>query len=172
MALTASFAATQTIGLPSKIYLSDTSTGSDVAITSRRVYLTDAAGNAVVPTGTTTSYILWPYANSTITIDVLEQDMALNVQVDWLNVSNAVLYTSTQTLGFTMYSEMFYYELTQSQTGIPLIIADTNYYQNKMILRCNIDEANQAITYAGDLYAAQSALDRAAYLIANQTLFF
>lgn len=172
MSFSPSFLASQSLGSPSVINLQDTSTGSDVAIVSRRVYLTTDAGTFLVPSGTTTDYITWAYINATTSIDVLENDMCLSVLVQWLDVSNNVLYSSTQLCVFTLYSETFYYGLTQNQTSVPDIINDTNYYNNKMILRCSIDEANNATYYGLDIYSAQSALNRAAYLIANQNDFF
>lgn len=168
-----SFTATQVIGQPSNIVLTDTSGGSDVAVTGRVVRILNAAGNPVVPTGNPSSiFILWPIANATITLNVLPTDASYSVQVDWVNVSNAVLYTLTQKFSFTLYSETFYYSLTQLQSASPGIVQDVNYYTNKLILRCSIDEANQAIAYAGDLFSAQSALNRAAYLIQNQNTAF
>ncbi len=168
----ATFAASQTIGFPNIITLTDQHVGTDAAVTGRKVYLTTAAGTYLVPSGTSTDYVLWAIANSSINLDVLTTDMALNIRVDWIDVSNNVLYTKTILFDFTMYSETFYYGLTQNQTSYPNIVDDTNYYNNKMKLRCSIDEANNSVTYGSDIYSSQSALDRAAYLIANQNNFF
>lgn len=174
MPLVPNFTASQTIGLPSIISLVDTSTGSDVLITSRRVALIDSQGNYITAAGTftTPTYTTWAYASSSTSIDCLTTDMALLITVDWLNVGGSVLYTKTTLYDFTMYSETFYYGLTQNQTSSPNIVNDTNYYNNKMILRCNIDEANNAVTYGSDIVSSQAALDRAAYLIANENDYF
>lgn len=170
---TATFAASQTYGLPSYINLTDTHTGTDVLVTGRKIYITDAAGNPVVPSGNPSPiFILWPIADATIDLDILQYDMALKIIVTWDNVSNVALYTDTNYYAFTLFSETFYYGLTQQQTSNPNIIQDTNYYNSKMILTCSIDEANNAIQYASDLVSAQGALDRANFLITNQNDFF
>mgnify|MGYP000396776706 CR=1 FL=1 len=48
MALSVNFTAQQTPGLPGTILFTDTSTGTDVAVTQRRVYIQTAAGNYLV----------------------------------------------------------------------------------------------------------------------------
>lgn len=168
------FSASQTYGNPSTVTLSDDHTGIDAAVTGRKIYITDAAGNPVVPSGNPSSiFVLWPLADGlTIDLDILANDLALKIIVTWTNVSDVALYTDTNYYAFTLYSETFYYTLTQAQTSDPNIIQDANYYNSKMILRCSIDEANNAIQYASDLVSSQGALDRALYLIQNESLFF
>ena len=118
MSFTPNFTTYQLAGSPSTIYLEDTSTGSDVAITQRRIYITDYEGNYVVPSGTTTDYVNFPLIHNTIYIDCLTEDMALTVTVQWLDVNNVVLYDKTDLIGFTLYNETFYYSLTQGQAAI------------------------------------------------------
>lgn len=91
MPLVPNFTGTQQIGLPSCVYLTDTSTGSDVAITQRRAYIQDVQGNYLVPSGTTTDYVVWSILDTSISIDCLTQDTAPYVLVQWLNVSGTVL---------------------------------------------------------------------------------
>jgi hypothetical protein len=101
--------------------------------------------------------------------------MALDITVEWLNVSNTVLYTTTSLEGFTLYNETFYYSLTQAQAMIsnPSYIAqDTNYYNNKMKLRIFIDSGNQAIAIGNDITSAQECYDAATYIVSNQQNFF
>lgn len=175
MPLTPSFSSSQIIGQPSSIVLTDTSTGSDVAVVKRRVYLVNYLGENVVPSGTTTSYIDWNILDSSITIDCLTEDSALNVTVQWLNVSNVVLYSATDLKGYTLYNETFYYSLTQAQSAASNpsnIIQDTVYYTNKMKLRVLIDSGNQAITLGDDIASAQQCYNGATYLTNNQDLFF
>ena len=172
MALTPNFSASQAIGLADEIILTDTSTGSDVAITQRRVYIQNSEGDYLVESGTTTDYEVWAYADSSITLDVLTEDTACNITVRWLDVSNAVLYSKTTLFAFTMNTETFYYSLTQAQTSSPNIINDTFYYGNKTALRSEIDSANNAVEYGSDIYAAQAALDRATTLVNGQNEYF
>ena len=82
MALTPLFTSSQTVGLPNIITITDTSTGSDVLVTQRRVYLIKQDGTYLVPVGTTTDYIVWDYADVSIDIDALDKDYCLNVKVD------------------------------------------------------------------------------------------
>jgi hypothetical protein len=169
MSFVPAFSPTTILGLPLRLTITDESSGADASITQRRVYLRKADGTYLVPDGTTTQYIEWAIANSFINLDVLTKDFALAIRVDWLDVSNNVLYTSSNTFVFTQYSELFYYGLTQQLAGNYPIIADNNYYSNKLLLRVEIDSANQAVSIGGDILASQSCLDRAAYLISKQS---
>ena len=175
MPLVPNFSTSQTVGSPSIINIQDTSTGSDVAITQRRVYLLDWQGNYVVPSGTTTSYVQWPIAQSTISINCLTQDMALQVTVQWLNVSNVVLYDSSDLVGFTLYNETFFYSLTQAQAAASTpttILQDTTFLKNKSNLRLFIDSGDQAVSLASDIVSAQQCYNLASNLVTNQDLYF
>jgi hypothetical protein len=166
------FTASQYSGTPSIITLTDTSTGSDVTIVSRRVYLLQANGTFLVPTGNTTDYILWDLVDPSISIDVLSQDSALSITVQWMNAGNTVVTSKTISFAFTAYNETFYYGLTESQVANSNLTASTNWYQTKLILRVEIDSADQAITFASDIYSAQAALNRATFISTNQSYFF
>lgn len=178
MAISQNFTASQSSGAPNIITLTDTSTGVDTAVTSRRIYLLQSNGTYLVPDGITTNYIVWAITNTTtreplaINLNVLTEDTALSVRVDWLNATNIVLYTSSNTFAFTAYNETFYYGLTESQVANPNLSASTNWYQTKLNLRVEIDSAKQAIAFASDIVSAQEALNRANYISTNQAYFF
>ena len=172
MPLTPNFTASQFSGTPSVITLNDTSTGSDVAITSRRVYLLQANGTFLVPAGTTTDYVVWDLVDTSIDLDVLSQDSALSITVQWMSSTNTIVTSKTISFAFTAYNETFYYGLTESQVANSNLSASTNWYQSKLVLRVEIDSADQAITFASDIYSAQAALNRATYISTNQALFF
>ena len=172
MPLVPNFTASQYSGTPSVITLTDTSTGSDVTITSRRVYLLQSNGTFLVPTGTTTDYIVWPLANSSIDLDVLTEDTALSITVQWMSSTNTVVTSKTISFAFTAYNETFYYGLTESQVANSNLSASTNWYQTKLVLRVELDSADQAITFASDIYSAQAALNRATFISTNQSYFF
>ena len=172
MPLTPNFTASQFSGTPSVITLNDTSTGSDVTIASHRVYLLQANGTFLVPAGTTTDYVVWDLVDTSIDLDVLSQDSALIITVQWMSGLNTVVTSKTISFAFTAYNETFYYGLTESQVANSNLSASTNWYQTKLILRVEIDSANQAITFASDIYSAQAALNRATYISTNQALFF
>jgi hypothetical protein len=175
MPLTPNFSTSQVAGSPQEVVITDTSTGSDAAITKRRVFLVDYEGNYVVPEGTTTSYVEWPLAQTSIAIDCLTEDMALTITVLWLNVSNATLYSKTSLAGFTLFNETYYYSLTQGQAAVgnpSFILQDNAYFQNKSKLRCLIDSGNQAVTLGYDITSAQECYDLATYMVTNQNLYF
>lgn len=172
MPLTPNFTASQFSGTPSVITLTDTSTGSDVAITSRRVYLLQANGTFLVPAGTTTDYVVWDLVDTSIDLDVLSQDSALSITVQWMSSTNTIVTSKTISFAFTAYNETFYYGLTESQVANSNLSASTNWYQSKLVLRVEIDSADQSITFASDIYSAQAALNRATYISTNQALFF
>jgi hypothetical protein len=171
MSLTVNFATSQTYGVPDSINFVDTSTGTDNTITSRRVYMKTSANTYLVQKGTTTNYEVWGINNSTITLDVLTKDYALEITVQWL-AGSTVVYSKVYSLGFTLYNETFDYQLTQVLSGNPLVINDNNFFPNKSDLRVNIDSGNQAIFFATDIFAAQQCYDRATNLRLNSQYYF
>lgn len=176
MALTPNFSASQTIGLPDEINLSDTSTGSDVLIVTRHVYIQDANGDYLVETGTTTDYEVWDYADSSITLDVLTQDTACNITVQWLSVSGIVLYTKTVLYEFSLNADQFLLNLTLAQISSNINAAGLSYnkafYLNKMKLYVAVQDAANAVAIGSNIAGAQAALNRAKYLIDNPNLFY
>lgn len=178
MALSPNFSASQNYGTPNIITLTDTSTGSDVTITKRRIYLLQSNGEYLVPNGTATEYIEWNMTNTTTReplnkdLNVLTQDTALTITVQWLTSSNTIVVSKTTSFAFTAYNETFYYGLTESQVANSNLTASTNWYQNKMILRVELDSATQAISFASDIFSAQAALNRATYISTNSSYFF
>lgn len=174
MALTPNFQTSQVLGLPSQIVFSDTSTGSDGTITSRRITMVTASGEYLTTSGTSTTaaYETWPYPiGDDITLDVLEQDMCLNITVQWMN-GTTVVYTKTILCLFTLYTKTFFYYLTQQQAANPALIQDNNYFLNKAKLWTYITSAINATEIGGDIVNSQIALDQATYLISNENMFF
>jgi len=172
MPLTPNFTASQNSGTPNLIFLTDTSTGSDGTITKRRIYLLQSDGTYLVPAGTATNYIEWALVDTTTSLNVLIQDTALSITVQWLTSVNVVVATKTTSFAFTAYNETFYYGLTESQVANANLTASTNWYQTKMILRVELDSAYQAISFASDIFSAQAALNRATFISTNQSYFF
>jgi hypothetical protein len=172
MPLVPAFTATQVLGEPSVIVLTDTSTGSDAAIAARRVYLRLANGSYLVPDGTTTDYVDWPLADTTIELDVLTVDKAVDITVQHLNSSDVALYTKTTLCLFTQYAKQFLYDLTQGQTGNPVLVNDNDYWEKKSQLFTEVDSALNAVEMANDVYAAQACMDRAQKIIDNAEYYF
>lgn len=166
------FDTSQIIGSPNTILIQDVSTGSDVAITSRRVTLTLYDATTIVPSGTTTSYIAWPLATNPISLNVLQKDQSISVLVQWLSVTNTVLYSKTILTVFNMYASMLDDTLITAQQAKPNLVNDTVYYTNRIKLRVAINDAINSITDMSDITNSQQACDRGMYFVDNQSLFF
>ncbi len=94
MPLTPNFTATQLLGSPNLLEFNDTSTGSDPAVVNRWIYIQQANGTYIVEgSNTTTDYTEVPYIIDPVTLDVLTKDVAVQITVEWLDSSDAVLYT-------------------------------------------------------------------------------
>lgn len=174
MPLTPNFSATQVLGEPSVIYLADSSTGSDVLIVSREVIITNAASKYITAAGvsTTPTETVWALADTTTSIDCLQQDMAVYIRVNWLSAAGATLYTKITLLGFYSYTNEFLLQLTKNQIPDPTILADTNYWENKTKLHTLLKDATNAVSVGGDIYSAQNSLNLADYMIQNSANFF
>jgi len=172
MALSVNFTATQSAANPNEITLTDTSTGSDGTITTRRVYIATADGTYLVESGTSTDYEVWALPLATnITLDVLTEATSPNITVQWL-AGNTVVYSKTTLFDFNLQIYLALIGLTQTQLSNPNIVQDTTYYGNKIQLMVNAKDSETAVTYNDDIYLAQSALDRANYMVENSDYYF
>lgn len=172
MSFTPNFSAGQAIGLPSQIVFTDTSTGTDGNIASRRIYLQQVGGTYLVPTGTSTDYIAWAYNLVTKTVDVLNDDYSLLITVQWLDSGDAVLYSKTVLYEFSLYGQNFQYQLTQDMISAVNILQDISYYKSKGELIMQLDSAAQAVEYLGNQTYSQQCLDIATNMRLNQKYFF
>ena len=172
MPLTQNFTCSQIIGAPSEIVFEDTSTGSDVAVTGRRIYLQTNLGTYLVPSGTTTSYIAWLLATNPFTVDVLDSDYSLTVKVDWIDVSNAVLYTKTLVYVFQRFNIEFDYSLTYSEANGNASLNSANWLKGRMQLLLSIQDADNAITQASSITDSQAAIDRGTYIRLNPNVLY
>lgn len=172
MALTPNFTVTQTPGSPSVVSIADDSTGSDGAITSRRVYLAEYDGSFLVPSGTGTEYVAWALADTSIDIDALDKDYAIVATVQWLDVSNNILYAKSSLYGLTGWGEDFDYSMTQMLAVNPNNVNDNDFFVNKLLLRNYLDSGDNAISRASDQYAAQLCYDKATDLRLGSPYYF
>jgi len=172
MPITPAFTVSQSGLTPSDVTLNDTSSGSDIAITQRRVYFRTATGSYLVKSGTTTDYEIWAYANASQTFNILQQDQALEIIVQWLDVSNNILYTLTQIYCLPQYNKNFFYYLLQNQALTPGIYQDTNYSSNLALYWINIIGAIYAIEIGADVSASQNCLNRATAMMQAQSYYF
>jgi len=157
---------------PNLITVNDTSTGSDVAITSRRIYFQTSQGTYLVEIGTTTDYEIWSYADSSETFDVLTEDSALSIVVQWLNISNTILYTYTQVYPFSEYNKQFAVYLGDLQATTPGILQDVNYATNMAIFWMYIVYAINMVEIAADISSSQNLFNKGTYMRQNESLFF
>lgn len=167
------FTVSQSAEAPTTCIFTDSSTGSDVLITSRRIYITDSGGNAVVPAGTSTAYISWAYGTNPLTVlNLILVDTAVSVTVQWLDVSNAVLYEDDDSFCLAQNNKQFFYYLIQQQGLTPSIVQDANYFSNLAMYWTNIIGAIQAIEDASDLAGSQNCLNRATEMMTNESKYF
>lgn len=171
MSFVPSFTATQTLGNPSIIDFTDTSSGSDVAIDSRRISLQTAYGTYLNVEGDTSQYIAWALADTEVSEDVLDKDWGLYAKVDWLDVGGDVLYTLTQLTGFTSFNEDFAYRCCQMISSNSRNTTDNNFLDNLLTVRIAIDSGNQAIVRYEDITTAQICYDEAT-AISSQAQYY
>lgn len=170
------FIAIQQYPNTSNILFEDLSTGDDPNITSRRIYPRNAAGDLVLEEGNTLGYINWPLPiNNTLTVDLLSKDMALNIQV--VCISSSPLpdsdYDVTKLEGFTKNIKQFIYDRSQDIAAQPQIRNDTTFIYYYELLQSEVDTVELAVSPdIEDILDAQSAIDRAYFVMNNQNNFF
>ena len=151
MALTPNFTVTQSYGSPSNLTFTDTSTGSDENVASRRIYMQLPNGDYIVDSGNPNDYLTWSYDFPEVTLDILKKDVAVTITIDWLDSSDVKLYTNTQIFAFTNFNEKFDYGTTQMLTANPILINDNDFFTHKADMRISIDSGNNAFNLVGDL---------------------
>lgn len=168
MAFNGLFTATATANA-STIILEDVSTGSDGGLTGRTINIYQTSGQLLV------AEIAWPIADDTITLDILQQDVAVNIVVNWQSSSPLAppsTYVYSLIKAFVKYGQQFLYNLTQYQQSNPSVVQDVNWYSNKTKLFCLIESALNAITDGEDVFGAQSMISQYQLLINYQNYYF
>lgn len=140
----------------------------------RRIRLIKTNLATLVPDGTTTSYIDFPYAGGdTITINALTRDYALNVVADWISVDpqSGSTYQASLICSFLSYNTNNEYGIIQALTAKPSCIYDINYWANLGIVQTEKANAIWA-TYYQEQRSAQWAINRSALLLSNPVINF
>jgi len=157
--------------------LTDTSDYTDEpenTFTGRTITLTTSSGGTLVPAGTLTTYIDFPFSGgASITIDCMERDYALIVTVEWISddPQPGSIYESSLVYGFESYDKNGEYGVIQALIARPSIVQNLTYWLNLGKLQTFIHCANQAVYYQQQ-DSAQAALNRGAYLLnTNLTSF-
>lgn len=174
MALTTpNFSITQSDADPSYITITDTSIGSDLGLTARRILMALPNRTYLTTSGvaSTLTYIDWPIGSTSMTISVLPRSEAPTVTVDWMTGAVAT-YTKTTKYCLDLADYIFGLGLTMDQVADNSITQDANWYANKMQLVVNICDAENSITYINDTTLSQNSLDRNYWLISNASKFF
>jgi hypothetical protein len=169
------FSVSQTPANPAYVIITDTSIPQNYAgygIDKRIITIKDIYGNYIVPAGTTTNYIDWALLDNPKSLMILTQDTAVNIQVDWLDSANTVLYTLNNNYCFSQYNKQFLYYLIQLQAHTYNIIQDTNYWRNVGVFWANIIGAINAVEIGDDISASQACLNRATNMAQNQAYYF
>jgi hypothetical protein len=82
------------------------------------------------------------------------------------------LYTTSTIQAFTIYSESFYYTLTEQQAAAyPLLMGDV-WNNAKAILRCELDSAYNSCDIGASVYNGQMCCDRAAQIVSDKKYYF
>lgn len=171
MALTVSISVSQSAIAPANITVTDTSTGSDAAVTQRRVFVQDSEGTYLTGDDSV-DYDTWAYADSSKTLSILEGDLAANVLVQWLNVSNTVLYSTNTNYPFPNFGKQFFIYLVQSQGLTPGVYQDTNYGGNLGVFWANLVGGINQVELGNDIAGAQNLFNRTNEMRLNESYYF
>jgi hypothetical protein len=165
MSLNPSFTIGNNASIQSQFLVTDTSTGSDPAITNRLLFI-----NLVDNSTFTGAPIQFPLsAGTTITPSILTSDFAFAATMQWVGSSGNVLYQVVGQLGvFTGFLENFEYNLCQQIAAQANLLNDVNFFNNWSKLRTLIDAANNAITIGSSIYNSQSMILLGQFIVNNQ----
>lgn len=173
MALSPDFLIGQVTGIPQSILIEDTSTGSDVTIVARHIFLTQDNGDTLVPSGTTTNYILWPLVDTSFTIEnILDMDYSLTVTVNWVDVLGATVETKSEDSNFKMYNSLFNYSLVSDEANGLASLNSINWLTSRMKLYLALNDSDTSVTDMSSITNGQDANDRGTYLRENKNLFY
>jgi len=169
MAFSADYSVSQGLN-PANFSLTDTSTGSDPALTGRTIYLYQA-DNSLLGGGP----IDWPLSmGATIAINgLLNWDYSINGVVTWQSSSPipGSTYTKAQIITFTGNSNEFAYNLVQQISSNQAITRDTNFMYNLSLVNSDILNADRCSSF-GDQGAAQECLNRIYNFYINRNFYF
>jgi hypothetical protein len=172
MSFTQNFSITANITTPSAFSLSDTSVGSDGAITGRYVYVQTNDGSYLTPTGNSGNGINWTLASgAAITIDCMDKDYALNITVFWIGGST-ILYQKTILAEFNAYARTYRAKLFKSIATNPKQLDNANFFNVYSNITTYINGANEAVTLMSDITLAQLGNNKAKFYIDNPQLAF
>jgi hypothetical protein len=171
MAFFGVFVVTQTSDITSFTITDTSNYGSEGTGTfsGRTIAIYKVDGTLLVPE------ISFPFSagNSYTVPGALLDDYSLSIVFNWLSLSPqpGSTYTETLVTTFLNYTKQFLYEKVQDIAAQSNVLNDTGYYESLNKVQTEVDNAVNATTYS-DQFNAQSAIDRANYIIQNQSYFF
>jgi hypothetical protein len=169
MAFSGDFSVSQGIDVQS-FTLTDTSTGSDPALTGRTISL-NLVDNQKLGGGD----ISWPLSDgsSKLISGLLLRDYSLNIGVTWESSSPipGSTYSKSHIVTFTGNSNLFAYGLLQEIAANQGLTNANGFLFNLFLVNSDINNADRATEFL-DQGSAQAALDRIYYKIVNKNLFF
>lgn len=169
MAFSGDFSVSQGIDVQS-FSLTDTSTGSDPALTGRTISLT-LVDNQLLGGGS----ILWPLSDGSTKLinGLLLRDYSLNIGVTWQSSSPipGSSYSKNRIVTFTGNSNQFAYGLLQQIAANQGLTNDNGFLYNLFLINSDVNNADRATDFL-DQGSAQAALDRIYYKIVNQNTYF
>lgn len=173
MPLVPNFSSSESLAYPNLITFTDTSTGTNLSLTTRRIYCRLANGNYLTTAGesATSAYESWSYSDASIELDLLTQSTTASVTVEWY-AGATLTYSKTILMEWDLYDYLFAFGLIQNQTSSPGIIQDQSYYSNFFAFITNIWNSEAAVTYGDDLYSSQGALNINQNMITNASKYF
>lgn len=169
--MTPAFTVAQSAISPANFTVTDTSTSVTGTITKRRIYVQDSQGVYLTGNGSV-DYDEWALVDLSITLTFLTGNEAVNIKVDWLNVSNVVVETLNANYGLSQFGKNFLFYLVQLQGLTPGIYQDSNYSGNLALFWTNIIGGDNAITYGNSLSAAQNCYERANEMEQKESIYF
>lgn len=173
MSFSPNFTATESLANNNEITFTDTSVGSDNTLTDRKIFITLANGNWLTEEGESTTEVStdWPIANLTITLNLLTGSTACEIEVVWYAASTPT-YNILTPFCFNLYDYLFGLQKLQGNTSSPNQIQDTNFYSNLIQFIVNIFNEENPITYGGDIFSSQGAMNQNQNLINNDNFYF
>lgn len=169
--MVASFTVSQSAITPASFTVTDTSTSIPGTVTKRRIFVQDAYGNYLTGNGTV-DYDDWALADAAITLSILTQDSAVNILVQWLDVSNVVVEDLDNNYPLSEFGKQFFFTLISDLGLSPGTYQDANYKGNLAVYWANIVAGDNAVTYGNSIAAAQNCYDRETEMRLEQSKYF
>ena len=168
MPLTPSFTVSQSSSDWTNLVFTDDSSGSDVDIVARRIYIQKA--NSEYLSTAVTDYMDWAIADLTKDVNgLITRDFSLLITVQWLDVTNVVLYTVTNLFYFGVYDANSLYGVCQASVANPSVQWDMNYFSNLGVSLCERQNAQLATQYYQQV-KSQAAINRLTNLLSQQII--